>query len=222
MASDYDVISVQMGKIREGNIVLNIGVGLGVFASYVSRVWNAFVIGVDASVGFLESAKKRTGESGAWRRVLLLHSSADHLPLRGVCIDAAVSILSIQDLPPDVTLQVFREIRRVLTRRGRFVLVEDWAFDPKSRVEYALLELRRILDRRMGERKYRLNYKEYVEILRRAGFEIEEIRFLPRRIYPERLEAPDDRAGELLRVVREQGSSPLHVNLTLISSRVKR
>ncbi|UCD72532.1 MAG: hypothetical protein JSW01_03505, partial [Candidatus Bathyarchaeota archaeon] len=40
MVSEIDVTSVVMGKVREGNIVLNLGPRQEVLASYVIRVWN--------------------------------------------------------------------------------------------------------------------------------------------------------------------------------------
>jgi len=227
MTSDHDVISVQMMRVREGSIVLSIGVGQGVFTSYVARVWNAYAICIDTSERFLEAAKRRTSEAGVQRRVLLTHASGDRIPLRDGCIDAAISILTMHSLPPERIAQVFQELRRVLVKRGRFILVEDWASDPKCEVEHTLLELMR-MPVRSGERsEYRLNYRDYVEILRRSGFEIEEIRFLPRRIFPHRLldrfkSLKQGKAVELLQTVRDWGSNPIQVDSTLISSRAKR
>jgi len=223
ITSNHDVISVQMGRIREGSVVLNVGVGAGVFTSYVARVWNAFIIGVDTSKKFLESAKKRTEEAGVQRRVFLLLASADHLPLRGERIDTTVTMLSLYGLAQEKILEVFREIGRVLAKKGIYVLVEDWAFDPKSKVEFALLELRKILDKKRGIGEYCLNYREYAEILRQAGFEIGEIRFLPREVSMEIISVlREEGMEELLQIVDEEDSNPLQTTLTLISSKVKR
>ena len=227
VASDYDVISVKMLAVREGNIILNIGVGLGVFSSYAARVWNAYTIGIDTSERFLEVAKRRMSEAGVQRRVLLLHADGNRIPLRDGCVDAAISILTMHNLPLEKMLQVFRELRRVLVNGGRFVLVEDWASDPKSEVQHALLELMKVLARSGKLCEYRLNYRDYVEILRKAGFEIEEIQFLPRKVFPHKLldrakSLEHDRATELLRTVSDQGSNSIQVDLTLISSRAKR
>ena len=223
MTSNYDVISVQMGRISEGSVVLNVGVGPGIFASYVTRVWNAFVIGVDTSKRFLESAKKRAEEAGVQRRVFLLLASADHLPLRGRRIDAAASMFTLYGLAQEKIFEVFREVGRVLAKNGTYVLVEDWAFEPKSKVEFALLELRRILDKKEGSGKYCLNYREYAKVLRQAGFEIEEIRFLPRKVSMEIFNIlREEVVEELLQIVSEEGSTPPQTNLILISSKVKR
>jgi len=225
--SDHDVIAVQMMKVREGSIILSIGVGIGVFTSYVARVWNANAIGIDNSERLLEAAKRRTDESGVQRRVLLLHADSDRIPLRDGCVDAAISILTMHSLPPERVLQVFRELRRVLANEGRFVLVEDWASDPKSELEHALLELIKMPVRSEGKSEYRLNYRDYVEILRRGGFEIEEIRFLPRKVFLHKLldrfkSLEQGRATELLRTVSGWDSNSIQVDLTLISSRARR
>ncbi len=223
MASDYDVISVQMGKIREGGVVLNIGVGIGVFASYVTRVWNTFTIGVDISKKALEATKRRVEETGVKRRVFLLLASTSHLPLRGEDVDTGVSMFTMRGLTQEGVLEVFQEIRRVLKKNGKYVLVEDWAFHPKRQEEYALLELRRMLAKREETGEYCLNYREYTKILKHAGFEIEEIRFLPNRVFLETFDIlQGERAEDLLQIVGKVGLSQLQTPLTLIGSKVKR
>ncbi len=59
--------------------------------------------------------------------------------------------------------------------------------------------------------------------MNKAGFEIEEIRFLPRRISLKRFDAlREAKAIELLKNLGRMDSEQLQINLALISSRVKR
>jgi SAM-dependent methyltransferase len=222
MISEIDVTSVVMGKISEGNIVLNLGLRQEVLASYVIRVWNGFTINVDTSIRILESVKKKIDETGSRRRAFLVQASVDHLPLRGECVDVVISMLTTQGLLREEVLPLFQEFKRVLIKTGRFVLVE-WVFELKSDVEYTLLELREIIGEKDEVGEYPFDYKEYCQILNRAGFEIEEIRFLPRRISLKRFDAlREEKAIELLQNLDRMDSGQLQVNLALISSRVKR
>jgi SAM-dependent methyltransferase len=222
MVSEIDVTSVVMGKIREGNIVLNLGLRQKVLTSYVIRVWNGFAISVNASRRILESVRKKIDETGSQRRAFLLQASVDHLPLRGECIDAVISIFTTQSLLREEALQLLQEFKRVLIKTGRFVLVE-WVFEPKSNDNHANLELREILTEKKGLREHSLDYKEYCQILNMTGFEIEEIRFLPRRIYLKGSDAVgEEETIELLQKLDKMDSGQLQINLVLISSRVKR
>ncbi len=163
MVSDIDVASIVMGKVSEGSMVLNLGIRQEVLASYIIRVWNGFVISVDTSGKILESVKKKIDEIGSQRRAFLLQASVDHLPLREECVDAIISMFTTHDSLREEVLQLFQEFKRVLLKTGRFVLVEDWAFEPKSKVEHALLDLREMLAEKEGVEEYPFCYKNIVD-----------------------------------------------------------
>ncbi len=223
MVSDYDIVSIRMGNVREGNMVLAAGVGTRNLAPYLTRVWNVFSISVDASERVLETVNRRTHEKGDPRRAFLLRASTNCLPIREKQFNAVISISAINDLSADEILRVFQEFARVLTEEGRFVLVEDWAFDPKSQAQQTLLELRSLFMKRMGRRQRQLNHREYADILQKAGFEIEQKQFLPKEISLREFDIlKGEKAKELLQTVDECDPSQLHTMLTVIGSRVKR
>lgn len=223
MVSDIDVASIVMGKVNEGSIVLNLGIRQEVLASYIVRVWNGFAISIDTSGMILESVKRKIDETGSQRRVFLLQASVNHLPLREECVDVIIAMFTTNDSLRERVLQLFQEFKRVLIKTGRFVLVEDWAFEPKSKVEHALLNLREMLAKKEGVGEYPFCYKEYCQLLNKSGFEIEEIRFLPRGISLKRFNVlREAKAIELLQNLGRMDSEQLQINLTLISSRVKR
>lgn len=222
MVSEIDVTSIVMGKVREGDIVLNLGLRQEILASYIIRVWNGFVISIDTSRRTLESVRKKIDETGSQRRVFLLQAFVDRLPLRGECVDIVIAMFATQGLLREEALQLLQELKRVLIKTGRFVLVE-WVFEPKSNDKRTNPELREMLAEKKKIEEHSLDYKEYCQILNMAGFEIEEIRFLPRRISVKGSDLfREEEKIELPQKLDKKDSGQLHISLALISSRVKR
>jgi ubiquinone/menaquinone biosynthesis C-methylase UbiE len=222
MVSDIDVTSMMLGKIKEGNIVLNLGVRQDVLTSYIVRVWNGFAISLNPSAKIIKFVKRGIHDIGSQRRALLLQASVGHIPLRKECIDIVISMFTTRGQVLEEARPLFQECNRVLTKTGRFVLV-DWVFDPKNEIQDILLELREIATEKRGVEERLFNYKDYCEVLEKTGFDIEEIRFFTRNVSLERFNSLDDkRAIDLLEELSKVDLRDLQIKLALISSRVKR
>jgi len=223
MVSDYDLFSIQMAGVGEGETVFLIGVRSEILAPYIARVWNASVISVVTSNKLLNEVKRRINEGGLKRRVCILKAEPVSLPLREESLGVTISMGGMEQFSAQTVLQSLREIRRVLRKQGRLVLVEDWAYDPKNEIEYMALELRNKVAEEEGKNEPLLNYRDYLQLLKKAGFGVKEIRFLSRRLSREMLlRLQEARPRELLEIVQSQGSIILQTRMTLISSIVKR
>ena len=122
-----------------GERVLDVGCGPGVLAPYVSTTGSRYV-GVDASAAMVAAARRRHGRDGTF--LVADAARIDRADLRrhlGPAFDAAVFLLSLQDMDP--LDGIVRSVGRVLQPQARIVVVmthpafrvprhSGWATDP--------------------------------------------------------------------------------------------
>ncbi len=128
---------------QAGELILDIGAGQGVLAPFIAQV-GAHYTGVDASPTLLRFARRQHGEHG---RFLLgdARQLRRHPQLQPAMFDAAVFLLSIQDMDPlDAVLQ---EAAAILKAKGRIVLLlthpcfrvprqSGWGWDAGRKLRY--------------------------------------------------------------------------------------
>jgi ubiquinone/menaquinone biosynthesis C-methylase UbiE len=133
-------------QLEPGESVLEIGSGQGVLAPKVAAVGGHYT-GVDASPKLIDSAKRRHGRSGEF-----VVGDARRLPasgLRPASFDAAVFLLSIQDMDP--LEQVLASASWAVREHGRVVIVmthpafrqprhAGWGFDEGRKLVYRRID----------------------------------------------------------------------------------
>jgi len=156
---------IALGKIKEGDIVLDLGSGAG-FDCFLAakRVGeNGKVIGVDMTQEMIDKAKN-IAEKRSYKNVEFRLGEIENLPIDNNSIDIAISNCVI-NLVPDKE-KAFKEIYRVLKKGGKIylsdiVLLEDIPEDIKNNEE--------LLAGCVGGALLR---DSYLDIIKKAGFEI--------------------------------------------------
>ena len=113
--------ALQRMGIREGDRVLEVGVGTGINAALYPRTCS--VTGVDLSEGMLEKARERVARKGL-ANVRLLQMDAARLTFPDDSFDIVYAPYLVSVVPDPV--QVAREMRRVCRPGGRIVILNHF------------------------------------------------------------------------------------------------
>jgi trans-aconitate methyltransferase len=150
--------------------VLDLGCGDGQLTQRIAES-GAHVLGVDGSAEMVAAARERGVEAE--------HANAERLPFRDATFDAVFSNAVLHWVrDQDAMMQ---QVRRVLKPGGRFV-AEMGGHGNVASIHVALTA---ILDRHgFGDRERGVNYypspDSYAERLKRHGFEVEQMKLIPR------------------------------------------
>jgi len=154
-----------MGKIKEGDIVLDLGSGAGFdcFLAAKKVGESGKVIGVDMTEEMIAKAKENAEKNG-YENVEFRLGEIEKLPIEDNSIDVAISNCVI-NLVPDKK-QAFKEIYRVLKNGGKIylsdiVLLEKLPDEMKNNEE--------LLAGCVGGA---LLKDDYLDIIKQAGFEV--------------------------------------------------
>jgi arsenite methyltransferase len=115
--------------VGPGDVVLDVGSGLGTSALAIARAAGCVVIGVDLARANVERAAACAADAGLAARVRFLEADAEALPLPDASVDGVVSECSLC-LVPDKRAAL-REIARVLRPGGR-VAISDVTASPAA------------------------------------------------------------------------------------------
>jgi len=204
--------------VGSSHMVLDIGAGPGFSAVYIARKKGSTIVGLDFSKEFLNIAKDNVKRANVSSSVSFVLGSADFLPFQGSIFGAAMCVHTIHHLPPPGIKKSFRETHKVLSNGGRFVLVENWAYEPRNEFQRIALELRRMLDSIEVE-EWHLKYSEFVAMLEKAGLKTYSVQFLPREISLSRFEGiPGEKAQKLLQKAKQLDVKERFVDVTIIGS----
>jgi SAM-dependent methyltransferase len=108
--------------IGAGDLVVDIGSGLGTSALVIARATGCAVVGVDLASANVERARTRATEAGLAHRVRFVCGDAEALPLADESVGGALSECSFC-LVPD-KLKAAAELRRVLRPGARLALAD--------------------------------------------------------------------------------------------------
>lgn len=158
----------QLGLMKAGEIVVDIGSGAGLDALIASKMVGPLgkVIGVDMTKAMVNKAANNATEANA-KNVTFLEGLAENLPLPDNSVDVAISN-GVINLCPDKALS-FREIYRVLKPGGRLQIADVLLETPVPASASDLIYL--WTECVAGG----LVESEYIEIVRRAGFRDSEV-----------------------------------------------
>ena len=106
--------------VRQGDRVLDIGIGTGMLAEYGAPMAAEYV-GIDYSGAMLAKCAKKIARL-KMTNVQISWGDAKSLPFKDGQFDAAVSSFALPHFAKDEKVVVLREIARVLKPRGRFGL----------------------------------------------------------------------------------------------------
>lgn len=112
-------------KVREGDIVLEIGFGTGQSLLSLARSIgdSGRVIGIDLSRGMISQAKTKLRKAGLTQRAALACGDALHLPLRPESCDAIFMSFALELFEPGEMETVLSESRRALRNGGLLCVV---------------------------------------------------------------------------------------------------
>lgn len=117
---------IEMGRISDASVVLEVGVGSGNYATAVRAMTGCTVLGLDPSREMLAKAAAQDGD------LVLLEGRAESLPYPDASVDVIYSvdvIHHVEDRPA-----FFREALRVLRPGGKVCTVTDSPDDIRRRV----------------------------------------------------------------------------------------
>lgn len=156
---------VAMGKIKEGDVVLDLGSGAGFDCFLASkRVGESGkVIGVDMTEEMIEKAKSNAEKNG-YKNVEFRLGEIENLPTDDNSIDVVISNCVI-NLIPDKE-KAFSEIHRVLKDGGKIYLSDIVLLDNLSE------ELKKDEELLAGCVGGALLRDDYLDIIKKAGFEV--------------------------------------------------
>jgi len=156
---------IAMSKIKEGDIVLDLGSGAGFDCFLASKKVGdtGKVIGVDMTGEMIDKARA-IAEKNGYKNVEFRLGEIENMPVESNSIDVAISNCVI-NLVPDKE-KAFNEIYRVLKSEGKIylsdiVLLEDIPEELKNNEE--------LLAGCVGGALLR---DDYLDIIRKAGFEV--------------------------------------------------
>lgn len=126
---------IELAAVEPGDSVLDIGCGTGTLAIEATRHVGptGFVYGIDASPQMIARATRKARKAGA--PTVFQLAAAEQLPFPDARFDIVLSTLVFHHLPRNTRKQCTVEIRRVLKRHGR-VLVVDFG---KAQARHGLL-----------------------------------------------------------------------------------
>ena len=152
-----------LADLKDGEVVLDLGAGAGidVFLAANKVGANGYVIGIDMTEGMIRKSNELAKKYG-YKNVEFKIGEIESLPVEDNSVDVIISNCVI-NLSPD-KLRTYQEAYRVLKPKGK-VLISDLVTEGKLPEE-----IRKNSDAWASCIAGALEKKEYIEIIRKAGF----------------------------------------------------
>jgi ubiquinone/menaquinone biosynthesis C-methylase UbiE len=154
---------IDLARLRPGSAVLDVGCGTGTLAILAKKHTGptAAVHGIDASPEMIARARRKAKSAGV--DVAFENAVVEALPFPDGTFDVVLSTLMLHHLPRGLREQAAREIRRVLKRGGRLIVVDFGPGDGKPKGFLSRLH-----------RHGRVNFGDVVRVLTDAGLSVAE------------------------------------------------
>jgi SAM-dependent methyltransferase len=149
---------VELGDLRPGQRVLDVGCGTGGYTSAIAEATGAHVVGCDRSASFLDFARKKPAV------VEWVRGDAERLPFADASFDRVVMSLLLHQL--DDPARAVAEAFRVLRRSGALVVRTVLPADAAERIPFRFFPtLARVQAEQMP------SFEDLTTWIRAAGFD---------------------------------------------------
>lgn len=117
-------MEVEHSHVKKGDKVLDFGCGTGMLTTYLADVIgkNGYIVGVDVGAEMLRIAKQKF--SGKKNAKFVLINNSEKLPFKSDYFDVVTTSLVMHLLTEEQKKAAFREMYRVLKKKGRFLCVD--------------------------------------------------------------------------------------------------
>ncbi|HEY5982067.1 MAG TPA: class I SAM-dependent methyltransferase [Anaerolineales bacterium] len=112
------LVGIHMFRPAKGMSILDVGCGTGAYLDLYRR-YQCHLYGLDASPSMLEVARRRLADAAQLER-----GDATRLPYESDKFDLVISMLTLHEMSPETRAAVMGEIKRVLKRDGRILLID--------------------------------------------------------------------------------------------------
>ena len=112
------LVGIMMFRPSNGMNILDIGCGTGSHLELYQR-YKCHLFGIDSSPAMLAIARKRLGETAQ-----LDLCNATEIPYEDQKFDLIISMLSLHEMSQETQSGVFREMKRLLKKKGRILLID--------------------------------------------------------------------------------------------------
>ena len=151
------VLGFRMIMPQRGGAVLDVGCGTGLHLEMYQR-YGCKLYGIDTSPSMLEIAKARLGESAELRL-----ADATQMPYEAGSFDSVICMLALHEMDERMRSEVIGEIKRVVKRDGRILLVDFHAGSPRP-LKGWLSKLVIVLSEVAAGRRHFRNYRHFMSI----------------------------------------------------------
>ena len=190
-------------KAASKKLLLDASVGFGEFAVRTASSENTKIVKLDFSKESLRKTKSKITKMDLQDKIYLVAASVDHLPFKDTCFEGVTLFYSLHHFYPTVVENTLKEVHRVLKKKGRFVAVEDWAYEPRNEFQFLMLELRRIILEKEPKVPYR-TYYDYIETMEKTNLQIFSAELYSRKVQlPPIDQLESKRALELVKKARK-------------------
>ena len=151
------VLGFRMIMPQRGGAVLDVGCGTGLHLEMHQR-YGCKLYGIDTSPSMLEIAKARLGESAELRL-----ADATQMPYEAGSFDSVICMLALHEMDERMRSEVIGEIKRVVKRDGRILLIDFHAGSPRP-LKGWLSKLVIVLSEVAAGRRHFRNYRHFMSI----------------------------------------------------------
>jgi len=110
---------IEKAGLKPGTKVLDLCTGTGEVALRAyKKIEDGIVVGIDFSEGMLKKAKEKSSD------IVWIKADAVFLPFRENCFDVVFCAYAFYELKDREKIQMLKEVKRVLTDRGRLIIME--------------------------------------------------------------------------------------------------
>jgi ubiquinone/menaquinone biosynthesis C-methylase UbiE len=113
---------IKLAKIKDGDIVVDVGCGTGVFLQETGKQHSVRLIGIDPDKQALAIAQAQLKKAGI--EAELHESYAERLPLADNLADIVASSLAFHHMPDAIKRKAAQEIYRILKPGGRVIIAD--------------------------------------------------------------------------------------------------